>query len=213
MDVGFGCGDQDIYFLNEFKVKKIIGYSNSTSQVQLAKDRCEKTGEKRFLPRFGVAPHLPPHDTPFDAILSLDSAYHYNTRQEFFKTSFQNLKEGGKLGLIDLAVNEPLSLLQRLALLPLASMIGIPRSNLYSSEIYQKKMKEAGFSKVTVEAIDPFAFSHLPTFIDAQIDRFRPILSPGVINKYRFIAVGMRLLCRLKIFQLAIFVGVKETAT
>ena len=209
MDVGFGCGDQDFFFLKEFHVKKIVGYSNSRSQVELARVRCEQLNEKRFEPLFGVAPNLPHCDTSFDAILSLDSAYHYNTRELFFKEAFGRLKEGGKIGLVDLAINEPLSLLQWMALLPLSKLIGIPMKNLYSTKVYCEKLGSAGFSDISVEVIDPFAFSHLPDFIDAQLNRFRHILAPGIINKYTFIARGMRLLCRLKIFRLAVFVGAK----
>lgn len=213
MDVGFGCGDQDFYFLKEFQVAKIIGYSNSRSQVELARKRCEELEEKRFEPCVGVAPHLPPCAIEFDAVLSLDSAYHYDTREEFFRTAFRSLKTGGKLGLVDIAVNEPLTLLQRVALLPLSKMIGIPRKNLYSSREYCQKMENAGFGGVSAEVLDECAFTHLPVFIESQIERFRPILNPGLINKYTIIAAGMRLLCRLRIFQLTVFVGTKEAGS
>lgn len=207
VDVGFGCGDQDFFFIKEYGVGEITGYNASRDQVEIAKARCAKLGETRFNPRFGIAPHLDVLPASADVVLSLDSAYHYNTREEFVSRSLNWLKPGGKLGLVDLILNDTPTTLQWLILLPFSKMIGIPMSNLVDAKAYANMMEQSGYEHVKLETLDDSAFSHLPTFIDHQLRRYDSILNPLLILKYTFISQGMRLLAKLKLFRLVVAVG------
>lgn len=209
IDVGFGCADQDFFFLDKFKISKIIGFNSSQDQVDRAVLKCKKLGENRFEPKFGIAPFLPVLADSADIVLSLDSAYHYNTRFQFLQNSCSWLKRGGKIGLVDLILNRPPTLLSWPLLASFAWIIGIPLGNLYDTREYRKKMEEAGFSRIKFSTLDPNAFSHLPHFIDCQLERYRPILSPSVINKYSMTSKGMAFLAKHEIFQFTLVTATK----
>lgn len=210
LDVGFGCGDQDFFFLDTYGVEKIIGYGNSMVQVGQARRKCAKRREERFEPRVGSAPGLPPADGTYNVVLSLDSAYHYNTREKFVTESYNMLMEGGRFGTIDLFLSENMTASKWIIAALFSKIIGIPWANLYNKREYEKKLKQAGFARFHSESIDSNAFSHLPGFIEAQIGRYRAILSPGLIRKYSSIAKGMKFLAKFEIFELRLFVAYKS---
>ena len=207
VDVGFGCGDQNFYFLKHYGVSHIIGYNSSRDQVEIAKSRCVAMEERRFEPRFGVAPLLDVQHESADVVLSLDSAYHYNTRDHFVRESWNWLRPGGRLGLVDLVLNAPPTLPQWFLLLIFSKMIGIPLQNLYDSQDYRKMMEKHGYHDIKFETLDACAFSHLPTFIDRQLDTYGSILNPLLIAKYKMISTGMRLLAKLQLFSFVVVVG------
>jgi ubiquinone/menaquinone biosynthesis C-methylase UbiE len=210
IDVGFGCGDQDFHFLNQYGVSKIIGFNSSRDQVENAIKMCKIRNEKRFEPKYGIAPFLPVQSESADVVLSLDSAYHYNTRSQFIQESWKWLKDDGRIGLVDLVLNDPPTFLTWLFLIPVAWVIGIPIENLYTAKNYQSMMERHGFDNVQIRTIDHAAFSHLPDFIEAQLARYEPILNPALVKKYSITSRGMRTLAKLKIFKLATFVGSKR---
>jgi SAM-dependent methyltransferase len=209
IDVGFGCGDQDFFFLQKYGPSRIIGYNASQEQVDRAIAKCSILNERRFVPKFGLAPHLPIQSGSADIVLSLDSAYHYNTREKFFQESWNWLNRGGKIGLVDLILNEPLTFKSWFMVVPFALLIGIPLKNLYDQSTYIEKLERTGFSDVQISTIDQNAFSHLPDFIEAQISRYSSILNPSLIKKYTFTSKGMRILAKLKIFRLILVAATK----
>lgn len=204
VDVGFGCGDQDFYFLEKYGVKRIVGFTASKEQVEMARTECARRKESRFEPNFGAAPYLPLAQCPdTDVIFSLDSAYHYNTREQFIEQCARHLKPGGRVGLADLILNEP-SPLQYLLIVPFAMMMGMPLRNLYGTKRYIEIMQKYGFQDVSIDVVDPIAFSTLPSFISAQLARYGPVLNPSIVNKYGMIAKVMSLFAEKRLFQVVV---------
>lgn len=98
MDVGCGCAEPDLHWARKHRgLRHIVGITNERTQVLLAQARIQSAGmTDRITIQQGDASALASArlETPFDAVISLDSAYHYNTRQAFFAGSFALLRSG-----------------------------------------------------------------------------------------------------------------------
>ncbi len=160
LDVGFGCGDQLLLWLEHFDVASLQGVNLSASQTARAKQRLQQHGQQQHCRHLGQGDvadtdcrPAPDAATP-NRILCLDSAYHFPARPGFFAHAASTLSGGGKLCLSDfvLAANYPGGLLE----LPLRAMLQasrIPRANLLTEAHYTAQLADAGFNHIETRDI------------------------------------------------------------
>lgn len=162
LDVGFGCGDSCIMLAEKYEAK-VTGITNELSQFRIAKDRIVSTPlEEKIQLVHGSADDLSQHiasNEIYDSIISIDSAYHYNTRWDFLKNAFQHLKpEGGCIGLYDLCVDpeflKSATPMQSMIFKLVCDAVRIPSANLVTAEEYGKRMAEIGYTKVELLNMD-----------------------------------------------------------
>ncbi len=85
-------------------------------------------------------------DNSFDAVMCVEAAANFNTRDRFFREALRVLKPGGSLVLADPLFREFIK--------PVAEYVHLPLANfLPSTEAYGKSLIEAGFSDVLVEDV------------------------------------------------------------
>jgi ubiquinone/menaquinone biosynthesis C-methylase UbiE len=156
LDVGFGYGDQDMYWVDRFGPREIVGLNITRSQLDQAEQRVTERGlSDRITFMLAPATDMPFEANSFDKVVALESAFHFQTRDDFFREAFRVLKPGGRLVTLDILPQS----YDDLALLPkMISSIGLHlwqtcAENLYSRHVYADKLRIAGFDDARVETI------------------------------------------------------------
>lgn len=166
-DAGFGCGDQLLYWLNDFGVRELGGVNLSASQTRLAKARLRAAGHTRTADaiRQGSAEQCAKIAGPdrWDVVLALDCAYHFPSREHFFRQAAGLVAPGGKLALFDLICGDAAQPWRRRAL---RSAMGraahFPAHNQVPESMYRAQLQNAGWTvtdwqDLTPQVFEPFA--------------------------------------------------------
>jgi ubiquinone/menaquinone biosynthesis C-methylase UbiE len=174
VDCGFGFGDQDFYWLERFKPKRITGLNITSSQVTEARRRAAERGfsPERLDLRVGSATDMPLPDACADLVTALETAFHYDTREAFFREAFRVLRPGGRLVTADPIARADAARTLKTAV---GEWFGrrfwqIPAANIHDRREYERKLTASGFDPVRVESIREQVY---PRFSDYALRRLR----------------------------------------
>ena len=166
-DVGFGCGDQLLCWLDHFGVRELGGVNLSASQTRLAKARLRAAGHTRAADavRQGSADQCAKiaGPDPWDVVLALDCAYHFPSRERFSCQAAGLVAPGGKLALFDLVCGDAAQPWHRHALLSaMGRAAHFPAHNQVPESVCRAQLRRAGWTvtewqNLTPQVFEPFA--------------------------------------------------------
>ena len=163
LDIGCGYGEQDFYWAHKTQAR-IEGIDIDETSIRIAQQtsrRAAKNGDTRRDIKFetGNACMIDRKDATYDRVVSLESAFHYIPRENFFREAYRVLKKGGKLVMADILYNDTTSInifntMNRNAF---SEMFAIPDANKIGIREYTKQLEDIGF-RVKIEDISDKTF-------------------------------------------------------
>jgi len=169
LDVGFGFGDQDLLWNDIFNPKEINGINITTFQVKAAQERIKKLNlEHKIKLNEGSATNLLFPKESFTLVTALECAFHFDTREEFFKQAFQVLKPGGRVAVTDILPlynYEDLGIIDKVISEFYYRFVQIPYSNRYNAEKLKKILENIGYVDIEIEDITENVWPPLREFM------------------------------------------------
>lgn len=185
LDCGFGFGDQDILWAQTLEPERIIGLNITGSQVRVARRRVADLGlEKRIDLRHGSATEMPLESNSVDQVVALECAFHFRTRERFFREAWRVLRPGGRIVTADVIPMPSLGSFsgrakQRLSWGLVAGKFAIPPENAYTRPTYHSKLAIAGFDAIRVESMRDQVYAPLHRYLadhPQTLQRLHPTL-------------------------------------
>lgn len=133
----------------------------------------------------------------YDAVISLDSCYHYRTRKRWLELSASLLRRGGRLSCTDVILGDgvhrgglsgvTMDSIFRAVLL----LTSVPFDNMVSEADYHTQLLDAGFKDVTIRDISDHVFPGLAAFIKEHRNNIGGVVD--VDRKWRQYEIAARL--------------------
>jgi SAM-dependent methyltransferase len=200
LDCGFGFGDQDILWAQTLKPRRIIGLNITASQVAVARRRIAGVGlDDRVDLRQGSATRMPIESGSVDKVIALESAFHFRSREGFFREAWRVLRPGGRLVTADIIPMPsvrgfPERLEQRISWGLVAGKFAIPTENADTRPSYFSKLALIGFEQIRVESIRNQVYAPLHRYLAEHprtLERLHPFTRPPVRLALRFEAASV----------------------
>jgi microcystin synthetase protein McyJ len=157
LDCGFGFAEQDMHWLATRQPAHITGINITPMHIELAQKRLDMRGlSDRMTLQLASATEMPFESNSFDCVVALESAFHFDTREKFFKEALRVLKPGGWLATADVLPlpGDPLPPWRGLIL----KRFAWPAANCYDRNVYARKLAEHGFVNVGNQSIREHVF-------------------------------------------------------
>jgi microcystin synthetase protein McyJ len=168
VDCGFGFGEQDLLWMREFELGRIVGVNVTPLHVEVARKRMQAHGlGDRVDLKLASATQLPLEAGSADKVVALESAFHFDTREQFFAEAHRVLKPGGRIATADCVPfpgEAPSGLVNRLVW----RRWGVPVANIYDRNAYREKLEGAGFEDVEIESIRNYVFPGMHRYAELR---------------------------------------------
>lgn len=159
LDIGCGYGEQDFYWHEKYKYD-IVALDISEKQIKHASTKAENNKSIKFIQ--GNATNLPFPDESFKNVICLESAFHYNPRNDFFKESYRVMENDSEIVIADIVLKKNhYGIMKSIFINFFKEILSVPESNLICVNTYVEQLEKAGFE---VEKINISSKTFKPYF-------------------------------------------------
>jgi ubiquinone/menaquinone biosynthesis C-methylase UbiE len=185
VDAGCGFGDQDLRLMRTRRPERIVAFNVTDVQLEHARVHNAHPGIEY---RKGSATALDLVAQSADSVVSLEAAFHFDTREAFLREGFRVLRPGGRLAVIDMM---PLETDGRVLTGGLRGAIQrwsaqVPSANVYGATEYRRILQACGFADIVIESIREHVFPGYLAFLQrlladpAASRRLHPLIRRGM---------------------------------
>lgn len=166
VDAGAGFAEPARFWARQYGVH-VVAVNNDLFQCGVAERRVLASGlSDRITVMFGSATATRLDAGAFDAVVALESAFHFNTRQDFFAEAWRLLRPGGRVVAADLAARTGYesSAWNRLV----RQRTRVPEDNVYDAAEYGRRVAAAGFVDVEITSIRQMVYPAMAKLIEVM---------------------------------------------
>ena len=156
LDVGCGYGAGAVVYAKRCRPDSIIGIDVTPVRIEEGHRYVASHGFSDVINlRLGNATAMDFTDARFDKLVSVECAFHFDTRAAFLREAARVLKPGGTLALTDMiprrGVN-PADYLRGEKTVN-SGVVLDNAGNAYDADVYAQHLREAGFTDIRIESI------------------------------------------------------------
>lgn len=178
LDLACGHGDSLLMWVREFNVAKVVGIEPDPALVVEVTARIKALGlGDRIVLRSEKAEWLVPRQVCPDvtAVVCVDAAYHFETRETWLRSLAKDLPSGTRLGFSDLFGSNRARRSKRIRAMLLGA--GIPLANLWSPQDAEPVLADAGWHCDRLLRCGPQVFGGFARFARRRL--LRLLTRPG----------------------------------
>jgi microcystin synthetase protein McyJ len=171
LDVANGLAAQDPVIAEVSRPRSLTAVNNTWSQLEAGRERLREAGARAVC---ADACRLPFADGSFDGLISVEAAFHFPSRERFFREAFRVLRPGGVLTMSDVpTTRRPQGIREAVAAVAMLRVWGLRSGAAASPDEIVATAATAGFADVESELVGARVIAPALRFVRDRLDARR----------------------------------------
>ena len=172
LDVGNGLGEQDPVIAAAARPRSLTALNITLAQLVAGRERLRDAGARAVC---GDACRLPFANASFDGVISVEAAFHFASRDDFFAETFRVLRPGGVLTMSDVpTLRFPQGPREVVAAAAMLRGWGLRTSAAASPDRIAAAAETAGFGRIRTQLVGERVIAPALRFVRDRLDRLGP---------------------------------------